>query len=152
MKKIELKRKELRLLSFFRHNARLALTRISRETGVPVSTIFDKLKKYENNIITKHTSLIDFSKLGYNTRATIFLKTNAPSRTELGIFLKKHPNVNNVFRVNNGFDFLIEGIFKTIKDLEKFLENIELTQEITAKEVYFVIDELSRENFMAEIT
>jgi len=70
----ELKGRERLLLSHFRRNARESLTTISRETRVPVSTIFDKLKHYERQFIRKHTTLVDFSKLGYMTRANVMLK------------------------------------------------------------------------------
>lgn len=146
---MNLKQKELVLLSFFRKNARFALTKISRATGVPVSTIFDKLRKYEGGVIQRHTALLDFQKLGYTTRAKVFLKTNPQDREELSMFLKMHPNVNEVYRVNNGYDYLIEAIFKSIQDLEEFLESLEIERRVIGKEVYFVIGEVARESFLA---
>jgi len=147
---VELKRKEILLLSYFRHNARLALTKISKEIGMPVSTIFDKLKKYEETIITKHTSLLDFNKLGYATRASIFLRTPPQNRASLSSFLRGHPSVNTVYRINNGYDFMIDGIFRTVQGMEEFLEHLEIDRGVTQKSVHFVIEEVSRERFMAE--
>jgi DNA-binding Lrp family transcriptional regulator len=80
---LELKEKEKEVLRHFRKNAREALTLISRKTNVPVSTIFDKLKRYEEQFIKKHTTLIDFQKLGYMTRANILLKANMKGREAL---------------------------------------------------------------------
>lgn len=148
---MELKRNELELLGFFRRNARLALTKISKQTGVPVSTIFDKLRRYEQEFIQRHVALIDFQKLGFNTRANIFLKTTPEHRERLGLFLKLHPNVNAVFRINNGFDYMVEGVFRSIQDQEQFLETLELEQFVISREVYFIIAEVAREQFLANI-
>lgn len=145
---MEFKKNELVLLSFFRRNARAALTKISRETGVPVSTVFDKLRLYERTVITKHTALLDFSRLGYQARATILLKTTPDNRQSLGIFLKCHPSINTIFRVNNGFDFFIDAIFRTVQDLDTFLEQLELSRGVVEKRIHFVIEEVVRENFL----
>jgi len=148
---MELQENELRLLAFFRRNARLALTKISKQTGVPVSTIFDKLRKYEGNIIQRHVALLDFQKLGYTTRANVFVKTTPENRMALARYLRLHPNVNAAYRVNNGYDFLVEAVFRNIQEHEEFLETLELKQGVTDKEVYFVIGEVAREHFMADV-
>lgn len=145
---MELKLKERQLLAYFRKNARQTLTTISRQTGMPVSTIFDKLRKYEGSIIRKHASLLNFEELGYGARAKVFLKTPAENRKRLGSYLKVHPSVNNVYRINNGYDYLIEAVFKTVQELEAFLEVLELEVGVSDKAVYFIIDEISREQFM----
>ncbi|HIJ01446.1 TPA: hypothetical protein HA363_02255, partial [Candidatus Woesearchaeota archaeon] len=59
-------KKDVLLMSFFRNNARENLTRISRITRIPVSTIFDKLRDYEKELVKKHTTLLDFRKLGFD--------------------------------------------------------------------------------------
>ena len=85
------KKNEMILLSYLRKNARETLTKISRETRMPVSTIFDKLKKYDNNLIKKATILLDFPKLGYNTRVTMMLKVAKEHRNDLKEHLMKIP-------------------------------------------------------------
>ena len=145
---MEFKKNELILLSFFRRNARAALTKVSRETGVPVSTIFDKLRRYEHSVITRHAALLDFEKLGFLTRAAILLKTSPENRIRLGAYLKTTACVNMIYRVNNGYDFLIDTIFKTVQDLETFLEHLELSHGVTEKKIHHVIEEVARENYL----
>ena len=53
--------KDLLIISCLRENSRNNLTNISKMTGIPISTIFDWLKKYEGSIIKKHTALLSFS-------------------------------------------------------------------------------------------
>lgn len=146
----ELKRKERLLLSHFRQNARESLTTISKKTHVPVSTIFDKLRHYESNFIKKHTTLVDFAKLGYMTRANVMLKVALEHRDFLKQYLMKHNHVNSLFKVNNGYDFLAELVFHHIKDLEDFLESLEAKYKIKEKTVFYIIEDICREEFMAK--
>ena len=64
--------KDRQIISHLRNNARIPLTTMSKLTKIPVSTLFDRLKTNEDDIITKHTSLLDFAKLGYNARVNLF--------------------------------------------------------------------------------
>ena len=66
--------KDLKILSYLRNDARIPLTKMSKKTQIPVSTIFDKIKVFEEKVIIRHTTLIDFQKLGYSLRANISLK------------------------------------------------------------------------------
>ncbi len=147
---LELKSKERILLSHFRRNARESLTTISRETRVPVSTVFDKLKHYEQSFIRKHTTLVDFSKLGYQTRANVMLKVAVEQRNALKEHLLRCEHVNSLFKVNNGYDFLVEMVFRHIKDLEDFLEALERKYTISEKTVFYIIEDICREEFLAK--
>ena len=60
----ELTEKEKILLEHLRQNSRKSLTRISKETSIPVSTLFETLKRIENNCMTNHVSLVNFSRRG----------------------------------------------------------------------------------------
>ena len=66
-----MKTKDMQILCHLRQDARMPLTKMSKKTHIPVSTIFDKIKTYENNLIVRHTTLIDFGQLGYNTRGEV---------------------------------------------------------------------------------
>jgi DNA-binding Lrp family transcriptional regulator len=145
-----MKQIDLLLLSSLRANARETLTNISRKTSIPVSTIFDKLKAHENGTIKKHTSIVDFSLLGYGTRANIAIKVNKEEKDELKKFLMKDMNVNSFYRINNGYDYLIEAIFKNILELEDFCEKLDENFKIKTKQIYYIIEDLRREEFLAD--
>ncbi len=140
--------KDLKILSELRNNARMPLTKMSRKTQIPVSTIFDRLKLNEKDIIIKHTSLLDFNKLGFNTRANITLKVDKNDKETLKQHLMRHHQINSVYKINNGFDFMVEGIFKQIKDMEDFLEQLEQKFNIIDKKSFFIIEDIKREAFL----
>ena len=140
--------KDLLIITHLRKNARETLTNLSKKTGIPISTIYENLKR--NKVIDKHTCLLDFAKLGFNTRAKILFKVNRDSRDALQEYLAKHQNTNNVYKINNGYDYLVESVFKNIKDVQDFLETVEEKYPIEEKEVYYIIEEVKREEFMSD--
>ncbi|MFP4424409.1 MAG: Lrp/AsnC family transcriptional regulator [Candidatus Woesearchaeota archaeon] len=140
----------LQLLSHFRRNARETLTKISRKTSIPVSTIFDRLKDFEKSIIKKHTSLIDFNKLGYVTRANITLKFDKTDRLKAAEYLQTHMNVNSLYKITNGFDYMAEVVFKNLFELEQFREDLEERFNLHKIDMHFIIDDIKREEFMAD--
>ena len=123
---MELKtRKDILLMTYFRKNARENLTQISRLTRIPVSTIFDKLREFEKGLIQKHTTLIDFRMLGFDIR------------------------VNILFRITNGYDYLVEAIFKDMTAMQKFSELLDRFK-IESKQELFILEDIKRESFLSD--
>ena len=133
-----------------RENSREKLTTISKKTNIPISTLFDLLKELQDNLITKSTVLLDYYKLGYHTRAKIFLKVNNGNKDKLKNHLNLNPNVNTIFKINNNWNFLIETIHKNIKELDIFIESLEEKFKIEDKQIHYLIDEVKREGFLIE--
>lgn len=142
-------KKELLIISALRQNSRKSLTDMSREVKMPISTLHEKINALNNSIIRKHTALVDFSMLGFNTRAKVFLKVEKEQRQKLQDHLSMCKNVNTLLKVNNGFDFMAEMVFTHIKDLEDYIETLEQKFRILNKETFYIIDELRREEFMS---
>lgn len=138
-----------KILQYIRNNARTNLTTISRKTGIPVSTIFDRIRAHEAEFVTKFTAILDFAKLGFPVKTHIFLRVDAQHRDTLKSHLLMHERVNNLFRVNNGFDFAAECVFDSIRDVEEFVESLELHFKITGKQVYYIIDDIAREKMLS---
>ena len=141
--------KELLVLSYLRENARIKLTTLARKTGIPVSTIFDQMKE-PSCLMTKYTTLIDFGKLGFGTRAQIIVKLAKEQREQFREFIMNHKSINSAYRINNGFDYMLEGVFRNLKELEEFLETMEESFPLKTKQVYYIIDDLKREQFLSD--
>jgi len=142
-------KKDMIIISQLRNDARISLTNLSKKTSIPVTTIFDSIKaNKKNNIIKKFTSLINFPELGYKTRANIAFKVESSSKEELRDYLLKHQSINSLSRINNGYDFMIEGVFKEIIDMENFLDEVESRFQIQDKKSFFIVEDLKKEAFM----
>lgn len=137
------------VLAKLRQNARERLTKMSRNTSIPVTTLYNKIKELEGSFIKKHTSILDFSKLGFNTRAMVIMKVKKDMREKVRDFLSAHRNVNSIYKINNGFDYLVEVVFKEVRDVESFVEIAESSAGVDKSVVHYVIDDVKREDFMS---
>ncbi len=144
-----IKKTEMIILANLRRDSRQSLTNMSRRTCIPVSTIYDRIKNYEGNVIKKYTMIVDFSKLGFSTRAVILIKSNKDNKEELKSYLVNNKNLNSVVRINNFYDYMLEGIFRDLKGVEIFLEKLETEFAVTEKHIYYIIEELKKESFMS---
>jgi len=147
---MKITKKDIKIIAYMRNNSREMLTKISRKTGLPVSTIFDRIKMHTGGFIKKNTSLLDFQALGFNSRAKVILKVEKSDRDEIKSLLTTNHNVNSLYRINNGYDFMFEAIFRNMKDLEDFIGNLEEKFSIIEKHVYYVIDDIKEEEFLAK--
>ena len=143
-------KKSLLVLTHLRQDARQGLTSISRKTSIPISTLHDRVKQFRNYFIIKHTALLDFAKLGFNARANILIRINKEEKEKLKGFLSKNHNINSFYKINNGYDFMVEVVFKYLREVEEFIENLEENFKIKSKEVFYIIDEIKREAFLSD--
>lgn len=148
--KIMISKKDAEIISHLRNNARKKITVIAKQTGIPVTTIYDKLRAHEKKFIKKHTTLLDFQKFGLYAKASIAINVDRDSKEALQKFLFDHPNVNSLSKVNFGTDFLFEVVFKSQNDLENFSENLEREYKITRLQIFNIIEELKREDFLTK--
>lgn len=143
-------KKDLMIMTHLRKNSRATLTEISKKCHSPISTVYEKLKNVKKDIIRKNTCIIDFNKLGFYARAKFVLQANINHKKDLLEYLMRHSNVNSVYKINNGYDFLFEGIFRNMKDLEEFLETLQVKYKARKCETYYIIEESKREEFMSD--
>jgi len=139
--------KHLAILAKLREDARVSLAKVSRDTGLPNSTVFDYYEELKNGPILRHTTLPDFSRLGYPLRKKFIIRSN--DRDGLFTFLRNHQNVNNLYRIDHA-QALCEAYFSSIAEVETFKQ--ELRQYVKPKELreFDVLEELKHEAFLPE--
>lgn len=148
--RMKVSEKDLLIVSCLRQDARMKLTDMSKVTKIPVSTLFDKVINYRGKgVIKKNTSIVRFERLGYPVKALIVFSTRKKDRQRLFELLNSNDNVNSLFKINNGWDFLAEVIFPGIKEVEEFIENIEEQVRLKSKKAFYIIDEIKKEGFLA---
>ncbi|MFH1506125.1 MAG: hypothetical protein ABIE94_04035 [archaeon] len=145
-----LKPNDIEVLTYLRSNARQPLVRISEQTGIPVTTLYDKLRRHERSFIKKYTSLIDFSKFGFPVTTFLMIRGMKEEEEKLKTYLKQHPNVNSVYKTEPFTSFMIEGIFKKVYDVVRFFEELEQNFKIYEKRELYVTEEVAREKFMTQ--
>ncbi len=145
-----MKNKDLKIISYLRQNARMPLTKMSKKTQIPVSTIFDRLRTNEDDLIQKHTCLLDFKQLGFDIWANVSLQVDVADRNNLREYLLRSKNVNSVYKVSGNYDFLLECVFKNMRDLDGFIDDIEEKYLIKEKDTFFLVEDIKRESFMSD--
>ncbi len=134
--------KEILLLKKMRNNSRKSLNSLSKELEIPTSTLFDTLKKLESDVIIRHTSLVDFSKLGYGIK--VIFSINSNQKKDLREFLTVNEKVNSLYSLINGFQ--AECVFRDLKEMTEFKEKLKQFEIEELKE-FFIVDEMKREGF-----
>ena len=142
--------KDLKILSHLRRDSRATLTYMSKRTGIPTSTLFDRVRAQERGLIRRYTTLINFHELGYRTRAEIIIRAPASCKDGLAAFLCRHPSVNSLFKLSNEYDFLAEGVFRTRAELELFLQGLVEEFQGTEALVYPILNDVKREGFLTD--
>lgn len=139
---------DLEIIHHLRANSRVKLTELSQQLNLPVTTLYSKLKNYEKALIKKHTSLIDFTQLGYYKSIYLILKTKERNKG-LKEFLTQQNCINSLFRINYDYDFLLECLFKNEKEVTNFLESLQENFNLEIQ-LLNVVEELKREDFIAQ--
>lgn len=143
--------KDLKIIAQMRTNARRKVTEVSKEVNMPVTTIYDKIRSHEKKgIVKKHVTLVDFSKLGFNTKVMLAISAGREKREPLSRYLMQHPNVNSLYRVDFGPDFLAEVIFQDGSKLQEFIDYIDLNFKLDGIKTYHISQELKKEEFLTK--
>ena len=143
--------KDLKIIAHMRTNARKKVTEMSKEVKMPATTIYDKIRNHERKgIVKRHVALVDFSKLGFNTKVMLCLSVGRDRREELKKYLMQHPNINSLYRIDFGPDFIAEAIFQDNSKLQEFLDYIDTTFRIDEVKTYNISQELKKEEFMTK--
>jgi len=144
-------KKDWVILSHLRKDARKSLVKLSNETGIPASTIYDRVNTHEKGIIKRYTALLDFNKMGFYGRVYVAIKLNdSKKRDELFNFLREHKSVNSLYRINFGYHLLFEAIFKDVAEADSFIADVQHRFGINEHQIFNVIEEIKKEDFLTE--
>ena len=124
-------KKDIDILNLLNKDAKLTSLQISKKTGIPATTIHNRIKKMEaNGIILRYSIVTDTKKLGMKIKAYIMVcveyMTPAGrkiSQTELAQEIKEYPLVDEVSIITGGTDILVKVHSKDIDELNDFIIN-----------------------------
>ncbi len=143
-----MKPKTISLISYLRGDSREKLTSISKKTGIPISTLFDMLKELQDDVITRCTVLLDFHKLGFHTKAQLFLKIKNENQEKTLSFLSRQNCINSIYKTNNGWNFITETVHKNNRELDSFIEELQEKCSLEDHKIHYLIDDIQKENFL----
>lgn len=147
-----MKQKDLQIISLLRKNSRESLVNLSKTTGVPVSTIFEKLKTNFYDIIDRYTLLIDFQKINLPIHVFVFFKVAREQKNDFQKSMKMNPFLNSLYKINNGFDFLCEFFVPSINFLDNLIDEVIQKYNVIDVKVEYITETLDREHILMDQT
>ena len=137
------------IIAQLRKDARASLTSISKSTGITISTLFERLKQLRGQAITKFTCIVDFKRLGLHAHSLAVYSVSRANKKALQKYLRVHPNVNSVYRINHKYDFLVELVFDGLLAQEEFIDKTDELFGTRHHHIFYLVDILSREKVLS---
>src|SRR3989344_3839407 len=142
---IMINKKDIKILRLLKQNSKFTNEEISKKTGIPITTVHNRIKKLEKlGIIKNYTVILDNKKLGKEISAYILvtvdyklLKQKGISQHDIARTLKKYHFVETVSMITGLSDIIILVCVENIDQLDELItkelrniEGIEKTQTL----------------------
>ena len=146
---IAYKKSEQNILMLLRKNGRMSLRDISAATGIPISTVHEKIKLFEPTVVRKYTTFLNFAYLGYPIQLYFMFKAKKENKEQVFGFLMSHSRMNSVYKINHGYDFLCHGYFESMQDAEQCFLHLEERFAVSKIQSFYILEEMKREEFFS---
>jgi len=121
--------KDILILDALKKNARASVLEIAKETGLPNTTVHNRIKKLKKDkVIEGYTIRINPQKIGKKIAAYISitvdyqtLKKQKQTQKQLAEKIAKTPGVIETDIITGGSDILVKVRLKNIEELNKFV-------------------------------
>ena len=99
---VQIDEKDRRILEVLLENSDLSIQKISKKTGIPITTGHNRIKRLKKNgVIRNYTVNLDYHKLGKNILAFVLVHVDQKSMADTGL---THNEVLRAFRKNRAVE------------------------------------------------
>ncbi len=121
----QLDRKDLEIVEYLKDHGRDKISDISRVTGIPRATIFERLVRLkEEGFIRKFTVDLDMEKMGFPVMAYImitFSSSSGENQRSLARKISKLENVLSVSIISGQWDIMVLTANRSMKELSSLV-------------------------------
>ena len=121
----KLQPKDEKIIEALQENARLGVKQVARKTGIPITTVFNRIRNLESKGIIKGYKLeIDRKKLGKEIEAYILINiayTSELHQDEFSLELKSLPEVDECYVISGATNILVKVSTQDIDTLNEFI-------------------------------
>ncbi|MEO2151866.1 MAG: Lrp/AsnC family transcriptional regulator [Thermococcus sp.] len=133
---------DLKIISLLQKNARLSFREIARELDVAVGTVYNRIKKLEEEgVIKGYAPVLDYEKLGFGLTALIGIKAQGRKIAEIERKIAEKTRAMMVYDITGEFDIFVIAKFRNREDMNRFvkwllsLDGVEKTNTSVAMQV-----------------
>lgn len=152
MEKIPSDEKDLLLLEILQEDCKKSLKEIAKEVGIPMSTVHEKIKRFEKmKLIKNYRAVLDDKKLGFDVTAFIMVATRCAGgektfQRSIGETVSALPHVLETHSLSGEWDLVIKVKFRDVHELGKFVnERIRTIPGIEKTMTMVSIDEIKED-------
>ncbi len=137
---------DVKILNELSKNSRIPISKIALKTGIPDSTISNRLKKLEkNNVIEQYTTILNPEAVGVQITAMIIIQTETENHENVEIELPKLEKVSQVYSISGEYDILIKVWAHTLDELNDIVTQIRTIDGIEELRELIVMERLKEE-------
>lgn len=134
-----------KILTFIEKNSRIDLKELAIILGVDESVVLNELQAMEEeHVICGYHTLIDWDKVGVDKVMAMIEVRVTPQRglgfDKVAERIYNYPEVNAVYLISGGFDFMVTIEGKTLKDVAQFVsEKLSTLDTVLSTKTNFIL-------------
>jgi DNA-binding Lrp family transcriptional regulator len=142
---------DMSIIKLLQKNARLSYREIAKELGVAVGTIYNRIKKLEEQGIIRGFCVdVDYERLGFGLTAVIGIRANGREIVRIEREIAKNPRVMQVYDVTGEYDIIVIAKFRDRADMNRFVKWV-LSLEGVERTNTSVVMDIVKEKFTIEV-
>ncbi|MBI2971904.1 MAG: Lrp/AsnC family transcriptional regulator [Candidatus Aenigmarchaeota archaeon] len=119
-----LSKKDERILSLLKKNAKLSSKQISGQTGIPVTTVHNRIKKLERDgVIRGYRAIVAREKTGKNVHAFVHIELGMKREQAVVKTLEQMPEVEAWYILTGETDILLKVSVADVHELNDLVLN-----------------------------
>lgn len=134
-----------KILTFIEKNSRIDLKELAIILGVEETVVVNELEKMEEErVICGYHTLIDWDKVGIE-KVTALIEVRVTPQRGMGFDkvaerIYNYPEVNSVYLISGGFDFMVTIEGKTLREVSQFVsEKLSPLDSVLSTKTNFIL-------------
>ena len=143
---------DLKIISMLKKNARVSASAISKEVGLAVSSVTERIRRLENQgIILQYTTVIDNSKIEGGITAMIGIKIEHTRYIDsITDILSADPHVVSLYILTGDLDYLASIYAVSTEEFRKIHRTIANIEGIASVKTYYILGTKTNEEEVKE--
>jgi len=124
VKVMKMDKKDSKIIEMLKENCRMPAKEISRRTGIPITTVCNRVKALEKSgIIKKYQAVVDNTKLGKGIEAFVRIDMKKDPDEIVSQFANR-PEVEECYVVSGSIEVWMKVAMPSVADLHRFVASL----------------------------